>query len=140
MILLTPRRRYLVVWISLLLLLVLTSVVAHINLGWGNTALSMGIATIKALLIAIFFMHVLRGDSALRLTIMLPIFLFFLLTFLGLADFLSRESHPAPWRAPAQMEGRLEFTQESVCVMVSATCQPVLTAANTELRLRCELV
>ncbi len=97
---LKSRRHYFLVWISLLLLLTLTSTTAYINLGFGNTVLSMSVSVIKALIIAVFFMHVLEADAALRLTIMLPLFLFFLLFFLSLSDFFTRDIQAAPWNGP----------------------------------------
>jgi cytochrome c oxidase subunit 4 len=49
---------------ALLLLLVATIAVAHINLGPFNTIAAMSISLAKGLLIVLFFMHV-RGSSRL---------------------------------------------------------------------------
>ena len=53
-----PLRTHLVVFAALIGLLILTVGAAYIDLGRGNDAVALGIAAIKAVLIALFFMHV----------------------------------------------------------------------------------
>lgn len=55
-------RTYTVVYFLLLALLVLTVLAAKVDFGWVALLVAMGIATAKATLIAIYFMH-LRGSS-----------------------------------------------------------------------------
>ena len=99
----SASQRYLFVWITLLCLLTVTGIAAYTNLGWGNTVISMAIAAVKAVLIAVFFMQILKGDAALRLTIILPLLLFFLLFFLGFADYSARNLHPMSARPPVDV-------------------------------------
>jgi cytochrome c oxidase subunit 4 len=74
-------------------LLVLTSVtvaVSYVDLGLGNVAAALVIASVKASLVALFFMH-LRHESRLVWTFAL-VPLFFLALILGgtMFDYLSR--------------------------------------------------
>ncbi len=53
----TPIRTYLLVYIVLVLLTLLTYGIAFIDLGAWNTVIALIIAVAKALLIILFFMH-----------------------------------------------------------------------------------
>jgi len=54
----SPVKLYLVIYVALLTLLGATVAVAFINLGTWNIVVALIIATIKALLVILFFMHV----------------------------------------------------------------------------------
>ena len=62
-----PIRTYAAVFIALLILLVLTIVLATLDLGPFNTVIALAIAAAKAILIALFFMHVKRSDRLIQL-------------------------------------------------------------------------
>src|SRR5690242_7745904 len=98
-------KSYVFVWIALLVLLAITSATAYLHLGWGNTAINFAVAVAKLLLIAVFFMHLFKGDAALRLTMAAALFTLFLLGYLSFADVLKRDIVPAPWHAPASEMG-----------------------------------
>lgn len=53
----SPYRTYAIVWISLVVLSVITWLVSWVNLGLLNVTVAMIIASIKASLVALFFMH-----------------------------------------------------------------------------------
>jgi cytochrome c oxidase subunit IV len=53
------KRTYLWVWVTLICLTALTGGVSFINLHAWSTVIAMGIAVVKALLVATFFMHLL---------------------------------------------------------------------------------
>ena len=53
-----PKKTYVMVWVSLLMLLALTVGVAYVHLGWFNTAAAVTIAVVKAIIIILYFMHV----------------------------------------------------------------------------------
>ena len=55
-------RTYGLVWVLLLLLTATTVVVASIDMGFLNVAAALAIATVKASLVALYFMH-LRHES-----------------------------------------------------------------------------
>lgn len=82
---------YIAVWLALLIGTALTVFAAHINLGPFNAAVALTIATTKALLVALFFMHI-RGASEklLKLVVISTIFFLFILLALSMADFGTR--------------------------------------------------
>lgn len=82
---------YFVVWIALLVGTFLTYEAALIDLGPFNSAIALIIATTKALLVALFFMH-LKGASEKLLKLVVASTLFFLLILLALsmADYATR--------------------------------------------------
>lgn len=85
-----PNRAYIMVWLTLLILTVVTWLVSYVNLGMMNVVLAMLIASLKASLVALFFMH-LRHEN--RLVLAFALFpLGFLLLIIGgtLVDILFR--------------------------------------------------
>lgn len=90
----SPLRTYFAVWISLLVGTFLTYEVAKIDLGVYNSAVALIIATTKALLVALFFMH-LKGASErlLKLVVISTIFFLFILLALAMADYGTRGYH-----------------------------------------------
>ena len=89
-------------WFALLALLAVTTASAYFDLGTGNTVLNLVIAAAKVALIAAFFMHLGRSDSAVHIAAAAALFFLFILAFLAFADILTRPTHSAPWRAPVQ--------------------------------------
>ena len=61
-----PFRALAAIWVALMVLTVLTALASQIDLGPLNLWIAMGIATLKALLVALFFMHLIydRGFNA----------------------------------------------------------------------------
>ncbi|HKU24948.1 MAG TPA: cytochrome C oxidase subunit IV family protein [Candidatus Sulfotelmatobacter sp.] len=87
----SPLKTYFAVWISLLVGTYLTYAVAKIDLGVANAAVALIIATTKALLVALFFMH-LRGASEklLKIVVISTMFFLFILMALSMADYATR--------------------------------------------------
>jgi cytochrome c oxidase subunit IV len=87
----SPLKMYLAVWGALLFGTALTYEVAKIDLGVFNAAVALIIATTKALLVALFFMH-LKGASEklLKLVVISTIFFLFILLALSMADYGTR--------------------------------------------------
>lgn len=87
----SPLKTYFAVWIALLAGTYLTYAVAKIDLGVANSAVALIIATTKALLVALFFMH-LKGASEklLKVVVISTIFFLFILMALSMADFATR--------------------------------------------------
>jgi cytochrome c oxidase subunit 4 len=85
-----PLRTYLAVGIALLILTAVTVSVSTINLGGWNAIVAVGIASVKATLVAFIFMHLLY-DRKIFLVIFLTA-ITFLTAFLALTmfDTLSR--------------------------------------------------
>ena len=87
----SPVKNYFAVWGALLLGTYLTYKAAFIELGAFNSAVALIIATTKALLVALFFMH-LKGASEklLKLVVISTIFFLFILIALSMADYATR--------------------------------------------------
>ncbi len=87
----SPLPTYFAVWAALLVGTFLTYEVAKIDLGVFNAAVALIIATTKALLVALFFMH-LKGasDKLLKLVVISTVFFLFILLILSMADYGTR--------------------------------------------------
>jgi cytochrome c oxidase subunit IV len=82
---------YVTIWIALLVGTALTVFAAHINLGPFNAAVALIIATTKALLVALFFMHIKgASEKLLKLVVISTLFFLFLLLALSMADYGTR--------------------------------------------------
>jgi cytochrome c oxidase subunit 4 len=90
----SPLPKYFAVWGALLAGTYITYEVSKIDLGVFNAAVALIIATTKALLVALFFMH-LKGSSEklLKLVVISTIFFLFLLLVLSMADYGTRAWH-----------------------------------------------
>ncbi|MGA8492169.1 MAG: cytochrome C oxidase subunit IV family protein [Terriglobales bacterium] len=82
---------YYMIWIALLCLTVITAAVSFVDLGPFNTVVALVIATIKALLVVLFFMHVkYTSEKLTKIVIVSAIFWLFLLLALSMADYATR--------------------------------------------------
>ena len=82
---------YYTIWIALLGLTVITAGVAFVDLGPFNVVLALVIATVKALLVVLFFMHVkYTSEKLTKIVIVSAIFWLFLLLALSMADYATR--------------------------------------------------
>ncbi len=95
-------RTLLLVWVSLLMLLGLSTASAYISLGMGNSLINLVIAAIKVGLVALFFMHLRRADGAVRLAAATAFLFLFFMAFLTFGDLMTRSSSPASWKAPVE--------------------------------------
>jgi len=91
-----PKKTYVLVWGSLLILLALTVGVAYVHLGWFNAAAAFGIAALKALIIILFFMHVRYSPKVVWLVVMAGFVWLGMLFLWALTDYLTRGYMPAP--------------------------------------------
>jgi cytochrome c oxidase subunit 4 len=89
----SPLKMYFGIWAALLVCTYVTYKAAFIELGRFNAAVALGIATLKATLVALFFMHVWHSSEKLTKLVVIAA-LFFLLLLLGLtmSDYATR-----PW-------------------------------------------
>lgn len=78
------------VWLALLLLLGLTVGSAYVPLGAFNGIINYVVATAKAALVLIFFMHLDRSRALLRLTALAGLFWLVFLFSLAFGDYLTR--------------------------------------------------
>jgi cytochrome c oxidase subunit IV len=81
---------YLAIILTLLVLTGLTVTAAYVNLGRFNIAVALTIATIKATLVVLFFMHAKYSPKRTKLVIIAGIFWLIILLFMTLSDYVSR--------------------------------------------------
>jgi cytochrome c oxidase subunit 4 len=84
------RTLYYRVFAVLLLLTLLTVGVAYLNLGPLNTVIALTIATGKALLVGLFFMHVRYSNRLTWIVISAGVFWLLVLLVFTLSDYFSR--------------------------------------------------
>lgn len=85
---------YYAIWIMLLVLTVVTAEVATIDLGPSNTIVALVIASVKALTVALFFMHVkYTSEKMTKVVIVAAIFWLLVLLSLSMADYTTRFLH-----------------------------------------------
>jgi cytochrome c oxidase subunit IV len=86
-----PAKLYVAIWASLICLTVLTAAVAFVDLGPFNTVVALVIASLKALLVILFFMHVkYTSEKLTKVVIVSAIFWLLILLALSLADYTTR--------------------------------------------------
>jgi cytochrome c oxidase subunit 4 len=78
------------VWIALLVLLALTVGTSFIPMGRINLIVNLAIAAAKALLVAVFFMHVWRGGALVRFVALVGLAWLAILVLLSANDFATR--------------------------------------------------
>jgi cytochrome c oxidase subunit IV len=85
------RRTYFVIYLILLALVAVTVGVAFIDLGDViNTSLALTVASIKAALVLLYFMHVRHSDTLVRLFAIGGLVWLIILIGLTLTDYLTR--------------------------------------------------
>jgi cytochrome c oxidase subunit IV len=87
----SPLPTYFAVWISLLFGTWLTYSAAKLDLGAFNAAVALIIATTKALLVVLFFMHLRHAhEKLLKLVVICTVFFLLILLVLSMADYSTR--------------------------------------------------
>ena len=85
-----PKSLYYTIFAALMVGTILTVVVAFFDLGFLNNIVMLGIASAKALLVVLFFMHV-RWSSRLTWVVVASGFFFLLIMFtFTMMDYLTR--------------------------------------------------
>jgi cytochrome c oxidase subunit 4 len=100
-------RALILTWLALLLLLAASAGSAWLALGWFNSAINLGIALVKALLVALVFMRLRQAHALQRLAALAGLVTLALLFGLAGADYATRTEHAAPWQRPATLAPRL---------------------------------
>ena len=85
-----PQKIYLLVFATLLLLTLVTVDVAFYNFGWLNIYLALIIATFKATVVVMYFMHVKYSPRLTWLFAIAGIFWMIILLVLMLSDYFTR--------------------------------------------------
>jgi cytochrome c oxidase subunit 4 len=82
---------YVSIWLALMVGTILTVVAAKVDLGLFNPIVALAIASTKAVLVVLFFMHVKYAHEKLtKLVIVTAIFFFLILLALSMADYGTR--------------------------------------------------
>jgi cytochrome c oxidase subunit 4 len=81
---------YVAILFALLLGTALTVWASYVDLGFWNPIIALAIATTKATLVVLFFMHVKYSTKLTKLAVSAGIFTFMILISLTLADYISR--------------------------------------------------
>ena len=87
-------RTYLIIYLLLLLLLAVTVAAAQFEVGAWNIGVTLTIASAKAVLIVLFFMHVKQGAPLVKLVVIIGLFWMAILFSLTLSDYWSRKWDP----------------------------------------------
>jgi cytochrome c oxidase subunit IV len=93
------NRTYVLVWVSLIILTAATATISRIDLGEWSGFVAIAIASTKALLVALFFMHLRYTHQ--KMTWILALAGFFWLTILfslSLTDYVTRNFLKVPGR------------------------------------------
>jgi cytochrome c oxidase subunit 4 len=86
-----PAKMYVTIWITLMVLTVVTAAVSFIDLGPFNTVVALLIASFKAVLVVLFFMHVkYTSDRLTKMVVVSVVFWLLLLLGLSLMDYGTR--------------------------------------------------
>ena len=85
-----PKKICLATWATLIVMTLVTTLVAFVDLGRFNTVLALAIATFKATLVVLFFMHAKYTPRLTRVVITAGIFWLGILLAFSMVDYLSR--------------------------------------------------
>jgi cytochrome c oxidase subunit IV len=86
----TPLRTYIFVFVALASGTLLTWYASTVNLHWANTPIALLIATTKAVLVILFFMHVIHSTRLTWVVIIASFVWLAMLFVLTFTDYLTR--------------------------------------------------
>lgn len=81
---------YTYVFATLLVFTGITVGAAYVDLKWLNPVIALGIASFKAVVVILFFMHVKYQSKLIKMTVGAGFFTFFVLIMMTMADYMSR--------------------------------------------------
>jgi cytochrome c oxidase subunit 4 len=83
-------KSYVGIFLTLMVLTVITILVAYVNLGEFNKVVALGIASVKATLVILYFMHVKYSSRLTKLVVLAGFFFLAILLALTMTDYGSR--------------------------------------------------
>ncbi len=91
---------YVSIFLALMVLTAITVGAAYVNLGAFNATVALGIATLKATMVVLFFMHVKYSSRLTKLTVVSGFFFLSILLVLTFVDYGARAwvNPPVPLR------------------------------------------
>ena len=87
---LTSYKTYVLVWLALTILTAVTIGVSYVHFGVLNIVVALGVASVKAALVALFFMHLKHEDKVTWIFALYPLGLLALLIGLNISDIFYR--------------------------------------------------
>jgi cytochrome c oxidase subunit IV len=87
----TPLKVYFSIFGALMVLTLVTVLVAYVDLGEMNKVVALGIASFKATLVVLYFMHVKYASHLTKLIVVSGLFFLAILLTLTMSDYGSRE-------------------------------------------------
>jgi cytochrome c oxidase subunit IV len=103
---------YIGIILTLMILTIVTVLAAYVNLGPFNIVVALAIATVKATLVVLFFMHAKYSPKRTKMVILAGIFWLLILLFMTLSDYASRIDYRGV-RFPMTQNVTLDITQRS---------------------------
>jgi cytochrome c oxidase subunit 4 len=83
-------KTYAIIFVTLLTFTGITVAAAFVNLGILNPIVALAIASTKAVIVILFFMHVFYQSKLIKLTVASGFFTFLILITMTLSDYISR--------------------------------------------------
>ena len=90
------RSTYYLVFLALMVGTAVTVAITYVDLGWLNTPVALAIATTKAMLVILFFMHLKDNAKLIKVTFAAAFFFFAILIAHTLSDYLTRDQMGMP--------------------------------------------
>jgi len=90
-----PPKVYVGIFLSLMVLTAATVAAAYVNLGALNIVVALAIATLKATLVVLYFMHARYSPKRTQLVIVCAVFWLAIMLALTLSDYSTREHEAA---------------------------------------------
>ena len=110
-------KRYVVVWLALLAFTVLTVVTGRMDLSHVfpsmNIAIALTIATIKATLVVLFFMHMTEAAGTNRIVFITSFVFMFVMIFGVFGDLWTRNEMSLPSTAPSTLAPEIQVPGEA---------------------------
>jgi len=91
-----PQKIYIYIFVTLLLLTAVTVDVAFFNAGWLNLYIALTIATCKATLVVLYFMHLRYSERLNWVFVGAGVFWLLIMLALTLSDIFTRGWEPIP--------------------------------------------
>ena len=108
--------RYVLIWLALLVFTLTTVITGRMDLGGANLPLALVIATVKAGLVVLFFMHLWDSEGIMRIVFGVSI-VFVMVLLLGVfGDILTRMPEALPTNQTAIYRGKAGAAAETEAV------------------------
>ncbi len=86
----TGSGTYVAVWVALIILTIITVVASYVHFGTFNLVIALGIASLKASLVALYFMHLKFEEKITWVFFLYPLALLAILISLSMSDVFFR--------------------------------------------------